>query len=130
MAQILVIDDDRDFNAVITAFLKENGHNVSSAFQGAEGLKLFEQGHPDIVISDIRMPKKDGLDLLLKFRNHPDHQPMGIILMSGLSNSGNVAYQETLRTLGAYAFFQKPFSLNELANKVTELLQGVESINN
>jgi DNA-binding response OmpR family regulator len=127
MARILVIDDDHDFNQLLATYLSEQGHQVSVAYNGREGLARYEKDLPDVVLSDIRMPKKDGVDLLLKFRNHPDHQPKGIILMSGLGNTDNNRYKATLKTLGAYDFLQKPFPLEHLSAQITQILQGAES---
>lgn len=123
MISILVIDDDQDFNNIVTSFLSEQGYRVASAFNGKEGIARFEDDLPDIVITDIRMPKKDGVDLLLKFRNHPDHQPRGIILMSGLSNSDNQTYQAMLKSLGAHDYLQKPFELKDLLVKIETIMR-------
>ena len=128
MAHILVIDDDQAFNQLIQDFLSEHGYEVSAAFNGREGLIRFEADQPDIVISDIRMPKSDGLDLLLKFRNHDEHQPKGIILMSGLGNTQNESYKNTLQALGATDFLQKPFRLDDLLHKIKHILSSSQSV--
>ncbi len=122
MARILVIDDDEQFNQLIKDYLSSLGHHVSAAYNGQEGFASYENCHPDIVLSDIRMPKKDGLDLLLKFRNHNEHIPKGIILMSGVVNTHTPEYQMTLKALGATSFLQKPFPLEELSNTIDQLL--------
>ena len=123
MARILVIDDDKDFNLLIADYLTDQGHKVSAAYNGSEGLERFEQDRPDLVLSDIRMPKQDGLDLMLRFRNHLHHQPKGIILMSGLGNTNSQAYQDILKSLGAADFLQKPFALGELSAKIAAILK-------
>ena len=124
MASILVIDDDAPFNTLIQEFLSQQGHNVTAAYNGREGLDRFEEDQPDIVITDIRMPKSDGLDLLLKLRNHGEHAPKGIILMSGLVNAQSDRYKNTLQALGASDFMQKPFPLDELSRKINEILSS------
>ena len=122
MARILVIDDDVAFNRLIEEYLIELGHQVITAHNGREGFSRFESDTPDIVISDIRMPKSDGLDLLLKIRNHDSHIPKGIILMSGLGNAQNENYIGTIQALGATDLLQKPFPLSDLSEKIAQIL--------
>lgn len=67
-AQILLIDDSRDGLLVRTALLKDMGCTVEMANNGEEGLKLFNAGHFDVVVTDYRMPGMNGLELICRIR--------------------------------------------------------------
>lgn len=127
MSRILVVEDDKQYNNLLTYFLQAEGYEVTSALNGREGLEFFERDRPDIVLTDIRMPKKDGLDLLLKFRSHAKCSPKGIILMSGFGNTHNDTYVESLKALGATEFLQKPFELADLKNLIEKILDAANS---
>jgi two-component system, NtrC family, nitrogen regulation response regulator NtrX len=122
MATILVVEDDTLFQQLLTDFLNTLHHSVITTNNGKHAFQLYTTELPDIVLCDIRMPKQDGLDFLLKARAYQKHKARGIILMSGKGNTHSEEYRNIVKNLGAYDFLQKPFPLETLANKINTLL--------
>ena len=81
MARILLIDDDDSVRRALRLTLTEFGHTVIEARDGQEGLKLFPQANADLVITDIVMPEKDGIEVLIELRKK--QPPVNIIAISG-----------------------------------------------
>ena len=126
MVSILIADDDVQFNQMLSDYLTLQGHRVISARDGKQALTCFIDEKPDIAIIDIRMPKKDGLDFLLKVRDTDMHQAKGIILISGTDNTRGSGYSEIVRQLGASDFLHKPFSLDLIGEKIQSILELTE----
>ncbi len=112
MHNILVIDDEKSILYVIRLALTRAGFEVEIAPDGQKGIQKFEDGHFDLVITDILMPGMDGRDVVKHIRNS-DRPNTPIIGFSGtpwlLSNNG------------FDAFFTKPFPLEDLVNTVRDL---------
>lgn len=121
MARILVIDDDPAFRMVLDRMLKSARHEIISAADGDEGLKeLGNAGNavPDLVIVDIYMPKKDGVETIIHLRKSNPRIP--IIAISG--NPLGPIVLSISEKLGAAAILKKPFSLQELLAAVDKAL--------
>ena len=121
MANILVIDDDE----LMLSFLKERlmyeGFNVLIAIDGTEGLKLFNENQIDLVITDIIMPRKEGIETIIEMKKIcPD---IKIIAMSGGGRGLPEYYLDTAKGFGAKYAFEKPFKTSELVEAVHELLK-------
>ena len=71
-AKILTIEDEETIQEVIEAYLEARGHLVYKAQDGAEGLRLFEQIQPDVVILDLNLPEIDGMEVAAKIRHMSD----------------------------------------------------------
>lgn len=122
MNKILVVEDDQQLLNILTEYLVSLGFEVFTAGDGNSAYKLYVSEKPEIVISDIRMPKQDGLGFLLKAKGSKDHQARGMILTSGYMNTQNSNYPEILKMLGATEFLQKPFTLSTLKEKIDNIL--------
>lgn len=107
--KLLLIDDDDVIHKSVGGFLKKMGYEVLSAHDGNEGLKTFQDEVVDIVISDIKMPGLDGLELLHAIIQ--ESQESEVILMTGHGDMDMAV--EALRN-GAFDFFKKPVVLDEL----------------
>ncbi len=119
MIRILLIDDDKDVRDVLHSILLSSGYDVVAVSNGAEAMDVFGDGAFDIVITDIIMPVKDGLETISEIL---DLKPSArIIAMSGGGRQGNVDFLETARALGASLTFNKPFNLRELISGIEEL---------
>ncbi len=128
MAQILLIDDDELLRDTVLQILELDGHQVSEAADGAQGLKLFAQrngkaGKPgfDLIITDMLMPGVDGARVIVELRRA--HPALPIIAISGgrrvLSPQFNL---ETATIAGATEQLAKPFSRHELQSAVSQAL--------
>jgi two-component system response regulator (stage 0 sporulation protein F) len=120
MAKILVLDDEPSILLMIKKMLEKAGHEVEIALNGIEGTRLFEKNKPDLLITDIIMPEKEGLETILELRSkHPD---LKIIAISGGGRIGPDGYLPGAKLLGANLVFQKPLDQKEFLNAVSLLL--------
>ncbi|UCE17554.1 MAG: sigma-54-dependent Fis family transcriptional regulator [Gemmatimonadota bacterium] len=123
MGSILVIDDDESFIRVLEHMLIEDGHRVATASDGERGLKIFKGGSFDIVLTDLMMPKLDGMAVLKEVRRI-DREAIVIFITA----HGTVENAVEACRLGATDYITKPFSHEQLsfvvekAIKVRELL--------
>lgn len=120
MARILLIDDDDDVRALLRRVLAAHGHTVIEARNGVEGLKLFPSAQADLLITDIVMPEKSGLEVLAELRD--SHSPFKAIAISGGSLHGDEDGLQRAKALGAAKVLAKPFSREVLMAAVNELL--------
>ncbi len=121
MGPILVIDDDRQARGVVRSALERAGYEVREASDGSEGVRIAHAEHPVLVITDILMPNKEGLEVIreLKDENHA----LPIIAMSGGSQwMPPDAVLRLARYFGARRTLHKPFSLADLLAAVRSVL--------
>src|SRR3954452_19874294 len=112
MNRILIIDDDQLIRDVMARALEQAGYRVDVAVDGREGTQRFRAEHFDLVIVDIWMPEKDGLETLMEIRRNTPHAK--VIAMSGGGRLGMTSPLEWAKRLGAVAVLVKPFSVVEL----------------
>ncbi len=120
MARILIIDDEDELRAILCKMLEQAGHEVSEAANGAQGLQVYEQDPTDLVITDIIMPEKEGVETIIALRRADPGLP--IIAISG---GGRVEATDVLsmaRKLGARRTLSKPFRREQLLEAVQECL--------
>lgn len=120
MASILVIDDNVDMRETLEQALKLAGHSVVLAADGQEGLRQFLATPPDLVITDLVMPKKEGIETIIEMRRHCPG--IKIIAISGDSAAHASVYLMLAEKLGAGKTLTKPFSARELLDSVQALL--------
>ena len=123
MARILVIDDDEILNDMIVQLLSEAGYEVEGARDGSYGLNLLETNLFDLVITDIVMPEKEGLETIIAIHNKSKTVP--IIAISGGGRLGPKEYLQMAQHLGADYAFQKPFDNEPFLAAVRECLSGI-----
>lgn len=110
MTEILVIDDEREICAVIGDMLERAGYQVAEAHNGNEAIALCRARRPALVITDIVMPDKEGLELIRELsREMPE---IAIVAMSGAENLG--VYLRAAGAFGADTCLEKPFSPSDL----------------
>lgn len=114
---ILVVDDEPAIRRVLAASLRRAGYEVAEAGDGAEAARVLDRQPFDLVVTDIVMPEREGLETIqLIRRDHPDTR---IIAISAPSNDD---YLRAARSFGAARTFRKPFSLADVTDAVAELL--------
>jgi DNA-binding NtrC family response regulator len=124
MQRILIIDDDHHILLMIKKMLERAGYEVDLASNGNEGLELFKRIQADLVITDIIMPEKEGLETIREMKRiRPD---LKIIAMSGGGKISADNYLETAKIFGASRVLEKPFSQKTMVMAVIDLL-GVSS---
>jgi two-component system response regulator AtoC len=109
MRRVLVVDDEENIRLVLRTLLKKHGYDVEVADSGESALALIETFDPDVILTDVRMPRMGGLDLLatLKGKQHP----ATVIVMSAY---GNVDLAIEAMKAGAYDYVSKPFKPDEI----------------
>jgi len=120
MASILVIEDDNQLREIVRKILEVRGHRISLASNGIEGLRLFRTVHPDLVITDIVMPVKEGLDTIRLLRTWTPNAK--IIAMSGGLLAREKNPLAAAKQLGASKVLAKPFRAEQLRAIVDECL--------
>ena len=120
-SQILVIEDDRAVRELMLHTLSRAGYRVLSAEDGNEGMNLFRSEHPDLVITDIVMPQKEGFETILALRK--ECPEVKVIAMSGGGRHGTEDYLSVARKLGACRTVSKPFLRDEMLKVVREALE-------
>jgi CheY-like chemotaxis protein len=116
MARILVIDDNELVRMAIGAVLRRAGHCVAFAGDGAEGISAYRAGGFDLVITDIVMPRMEGIETVRALRD--ENGIVKIIAMSGCTRDGAAIYLAAAQALGADASLVKPFTPEELRRVV------------
>lgn len=119
--QILIVEDDSAIRSMLRRMFEREGYDVADASNGKEGLKLFRKDPAKLVITDLIMPEKEGIETIMALRR--DFPDVKIIAISGGGIIGPKDYLETAKTLGADLTFTKPFELKELLEAVKELLE-------
>ena len=120
MKRILVIDDDEAFRRVFADTLVRAGYQVLTAENGVVALKLFRAQPVDLVITDLVMPEKEGIETMLELRKL---QPsLKIIVMSGGGRVDPTDYLPMAKQLGASKTLAKPFKSEEMLHAVADLL--------
>ena len=82
MARVLLIDDDSSLREVVKFILTDAGHEVLEAADGDEGVRLFEAEAPDLVLTDMRMPGRDGLEILRFVQTHETLPGVPVIILT------------------------------------------------
>ena len=120
MRSILVIEDDAEMRRMLQQLLAAAGYEVRTADDGKAAGALCESKPPDLVITDIYMPNKDGLEVIMDLR--ASFPQVKIIAMSGQLTRKNML--PVALTLGAVRTLPKPFEIDELLQTVKEVLDG------
>ena len=115
--KVLLADDDRDIVDILTYIFEREGHKVVTAFDGMAALKAFEVEVPDLVVLDLNMPKKSGLEVLRTIRMHTKTP---VLVLSILSGEDHIV--DALDS-GADDYLEKPFRPRELRARARALFR-------
>ncbi|HPY34563.1 MAG TPA: sigma-54 dependent transcriptional regulator [Smithellaceae bacterium] len=118
MNKILIVDDELNMRLVLTAMLKKEGYEIASAADGSEALSILKSGPIDAVITDLKMPNVNGMELL----NHMNdkHPAIPVIIITA---HGTVATAVEALKKGALDYITKPFDLDELKNVISKAMK-------
>ena len=120
--KILVVDDVDTIARVYARFLEREGYEVRIAFNGEEAIEEWQRFEPDLVISDIRMPKMNGFELANYMRKEKPEQK--IVLMTGYADEAEVLEQQKKH---GFPFFTKPADLQSTVSKIVkDVLKGLD----
>ncbi len=124
MARILIVDDTPDLLQVLVMILRDAGHIITAARDGQEALGLLKRIEFDLMITDIVMPNKEGLETIMEARRAVPH--LKIIAMSGGGWFPSQQYLAIAEKLGASAILSKPFSGDDVLAAVSRVLSATE----
>jgi len=117
---ILIVDDDLEFCKMLSQYLTGKGFFVHVAHNGEEGLRIIHESVPDLILLDVKMPKKSGFELLQELKANPAHAKIPIIMLTGERKRDSL---EKGLTLGADFYIPKPFTLENLMDFVDNILK-------
>lgn len=124
---LLIVEDVPNILELLSVTLKFKGYPVITATNGEEALKLIEQEHPALIVSDILMPKMDGFQLIQRLRTHPKTSQIPIIILSATYVTPED--RDFVMKLGAARFLEKPVDTEEFLLTIAEVLtQGVATL--
>lgn len=122
MPKVLIIEDDDSFREVLVQMLGRAGYVVEKASNGNRALQICQDFTPDLVLTDIIMPDKEGLETIQELvASYPG---IRIVAMSGGGKFGPDSYLPLAKALGANACLQKPFMRDELLSTLKTVLEG------
>lgn len=117
---VIVVEDDEMLRGTISRYLKRMGYAVQSVANGFEALLLMQYKQPDLIITDIRMPKLGGLSMVEGLKNREETKDIPIILTTAYRDE---TYYSRAHEVGAHYFLLKPFTLQDLQEKVLAILK-------
>ena len=120
MARILVIEDDNEVRDYLESVLTRAGHLVILASNGKEGVEAFAKDPADLVVTDIIMPEKDGIETIMDLRRANPN--LKVIAISGGGRAEPENYLHSARLLGANRTMKKPFTNKEIIDAIDDLL--------
>jgi CheY-like chemotaxis protein len=125
MGLVLVIDDEPQIRSMLRMMLERAGHEVEEAPDGIEGIRIYRNNPVDLIISDLIMPNKDGIGMIIELKKEfPD---VKIIAMSGGGLNKPEGYLEGAKKLGAQRTLTKPIDRDELLRTVSDALKETTS---
>lgn len=118
--KVALVDDEPNILLSLEFLIKRAGYDVQTAEDGDAGLKLVKSWQPDLLILDVNMPKRDGFEVCQSLRGNPDVKELKIIMLTA---KGREVEREKGLAIGADDYVTKPFSTQEIIDKVKALLE-------
>lgn len=120
MGCILVIDDNSVIRELLRVLLEDAGYTVEEAANGSEGIQIVKEKEVDLMISDVIMPDKGGIEMMIEL--HQDYPDLKTILITGHVQTDSEAFQNIAKQFGASQIFTKPLDSEAIVKAVKELL--------
>jgi len=121
MQKILIIEDETSLNQSLGEFLKEEGYEIVSAFDGEEGIEMAKKEDPSLILLDIVLPKKDGYEVLDELKKDSTTKNIPIILLTNLESPEDI---QKAFDKGATTYLVKSdYKMEDIANKIKETLK-------
>ncbi|HEX6278450.1 MAG TPA: sigma-54 dependent transcriptional regulator [Pyrinomonadaceae bacterium] len=123
MSNILIVDDEQSYRQLLTLVFESDGHSIRTAPNGREAVELVNEEVPDVIVSDVRMPDMDGIEMLRAVRE--THSDLGVVFMT--AHASVESAREAFK-LGADDFITKPFDVEELKLIVKKTIEKQQLI--
>ena len=120
MARILIVEDERLARFTLRKILEQLGHEVIEATNGVEGLAMFCAAPSDLVITDIIMPEKEGIQTIIELKR--DFPNARVIAMSGGGRTHNMDFLRLASKCGAERVLAKPFAMDDVSAAINDVL--------
>ncbi|MFL5403973.1 MAG: response regulator [Gemmatimonadales bacterium] len=121
--RIMIVDDDASIRRTLQLMLSRAGYEVVQARDGVEAVRLWREVGGDLVITDLHMPEKDGMETIVELLS--EAPSTRIIAMSGGGQTKRLDLLGNMTLLGSVLTIEKPFTLNEMMTMVSRALAGV-----
>jgi DNA-binding response OmpR family regulator len=118
MKNLLIIDDNEELLTLLQDYFETLNYDVSTAINSSEASQYMCQENYDIILTDILMPGKDGLELVLEIQDQSGHRPVVIAMTGGGFNESGMGFLEAAEYFGADFTITKPFDLEDLLELV------------
>ena len=115
--QVLIVDDEPNLRKILAAQLSRDGYDVMTAEDGEQGLAALRDHHIDLVVTDLKMPRMDGMELLSRIGELP--QKMAVVMLTA---QGSIESAVEAMRMGAYDYITKPFKVDELQLSIQRAL--------
>ena len=116
--KVLLVEDETGFSELLANLLREDGYEVVVANDGQEGLDKLQTFQPDAIISDIVMPRIDGLEMFKQVKLSPKTSSIPFLFISGFKD--NLIYEKA-RKYGVFGILQKPIDIDQIERRLKEL---------
>lgn len=118
---ILLVEDEEAMQKTFREVLEEDGFNVLSALNGEDGFSIAKENHPNLIMLDLILPRKDGFEVLKSLKAEDSTKDIPVIILTNLEGSADI---EKALELGAKTYLVKAnYSLDEVVRKVRSLLE-------
>jgi len=119
MKNILLVEDEEMLVNVLATVLEDEGYKVCKSMSAEEALSTVSEFKPDLIISDVKLPQKDGFTMLRELKNDTTVSAVPFICLTALDDTQT---QQKAKTLGAAAYMTKPFDVDDLVKLVRQVL--------
>jgi CheY-like chemotaxis protein len=119
MAHILVAEDERDIRELIKFTLEAAGHQITAVSNGVDAVEQAEELLPDLVMTDVRMPRMTGYEACKAIKENATTQHIPVVILSA---KGQDEEKDAGKAAGAYDYILKPFAPSDLMQRVAEIL--------
>ena len=119
--RVLLVDDEPSIVKTVGKRLEVAGYEVLVAMDGEDGLAKAQLGHPDVILLDLMLPKKNGFEVCMSLKSDPRYQRIPIIIFTG---KGQEMDEQVCRELGADAYISKPHGGSKALLEQIEALLG------
>ena len=116
---ILIVDDEEDIRALLKQFLTKNNYNTMEAENSIQALELIEKKIPDLILSDLLLPKEHGLDFIKKIK---EKLFIPVIIITGVYRKNEIS--DVIKNYFVEDFVAKPLDLNVLLQKINSILNA------
>ncbi len=116
---VLIVDDDRDFNQLLEFDVKRAGYETVTAFNGEEGLSKAQSERPDLILLDIKMPKMDGYTFVRHLKKEPELKDIPLIVLTSYE-----PMKEMFKLEGVQDYFVKSADMKGLLDSIKRHLAG------